>query len=324
MYGRNALYGILASRQQQGATKVCFPAYSCGDEVAVAVSLGLGVAYYEVSDLFSIDLISLKLALADSDVIVITHFFGAIDTLLPQIIAMARASNVFVVEDCAYAYFNENAGMNGDAAIFSLRKHWGIEYGGALLADKVNMVGNPLSPSLKALELERKNAEAYSMGSSKLGSGDHLSKGADPFGPRLEALGGYELGFPKEIDLVGSNFRSYEFMKTERESLFRLLRATFVAEGLSNVLRVVDGLNLSVGSYFPLYIDRADRVQANLNNRGYYFGVAIWDRYHPYITWDDHPIVKEMKRNIFAIPLKNTELTPVQMVAAIKEEIYED
>jgi dTDP-4-amino-4,6-dideoxygalactose transaminase len=100
-------------------------------------SLGLDYAFYALDERLRIDIDSLRTELQSGciRVLVIIHYFGYVDPCYEEAVKIAKAHDVFVLEDEAHAMLSDAVGgicgRLGDACIYSFHKMLPVESGGA-------------------------------------------------------------------------------------------------------------------------------------------------------------------------------------------------
>lgn len=134
-FGRNAVWHAIRRLGLSGR-KVLVPAYHHGVEVEALVDAGAKPVFYGIDRSFRPDLAQIdQLARQGADGLYLIHFLG-----LPQpmddLLSLARAHGLKVIEDCALALFSQAdlrpLGARGDAAIFCFYKTLPVPNGGAL------------------------------------------------------------------------------------------------------------------------------------------------------------------------------------------------
>ena len=109
--------------------------------------LGLGHAFYPMTDTLRIDVDRLAEILAEGRVrvLVVVHYFGYVDPSYEAVMTLARRHGVLVLEDEAHAMLTDlvggASGRAGDACVFSLHKMLPLADGGTLV---FNDPGHPL------------------------------------------------------------------------------------------------------------------------------------------------------------------------------------
>lgn len=131
----------------QPGDEVLAPSYNCGSEVDPLVHAGLQIVFYRVDRGARIDVEDIHRRVTDrTRMVYVTHYFGWGQDLR-ALSAWCRERGLFLVEDCALSLFSGGAdgplGLQGDAAIFSLRKGLPVPDGGVLTLRKAPSQESP-------------------------------------------------------------------------------------------------------------------------------------------------------------------------------------
>ena len=137
-FGRTALYlGLKAVDVKD--REVIIPAFTC-TVVRNAVKLaGAEPVFVDINfKNFDFNIKDLKKKIsAKTKVIVLTHYFGRVASNIEEVLSIAKANNIILVEDCAHSlgaeYRSKKVGTYGDFSIFSLTKNT-LNFGGGILA----------------------------------------------------------------------------------------------------------------------------------------------------------------------------------------------
>ncbi len=136
--GRDALLSAVIKLGLQCGDTILVPAYSCYSTIKPLEDYGFLIKYIDVDKNMEIDLNLVQEIITQSRIkaFVFIHYFGiSTRSSVDKIYSLCRDHNVFLIEDCAHGFFsmnNENLGMTGDAAIYSLRKVFPVWGGGVL------------------------------------------------------------------------------------------------------------------------------------------------------------------------------------------------
>lgn len=116
-------------------------------------ALRLNYSFYALDERLHIDLRSLQSEMERGGVslLVLIHYFGFVDPSYKDVVKLARAHGIFVLEDEAHAMLSDVVGgicgRLGDASIFSFHKMLPVASGGAAV---VNNAESPLAKKLIA------------------------------------------------------------------------------------------------------------------------------------------------------------------------------
>lgn len=146
--GRTAFKAYLLALDLAPSDEILLPAYIGwssreGSGVFDPVEeVGARYRFYRLNRDLSIDLDDLRVQLATGypRLLVIIHYFGYPDPQLAEVVALARANNVMVLEDEAHAMYSDwvggVCGRFGDACIMSLHKMLPFSSGGLLILNQ--------------------------------------------------------------------------------------------------------------------------------------------------------------------------------------------
>ena len=349
--GRAALSIALELCQVTSAHNVLVPSYHCESMVSPALRLTSSVFFYKVNKDTSPDIkdISEKIN-KQTKAILVTHFFGFTQDL-SDIKQLCDKHNIFLIEDCAHAFFGETTskpvGTVGDYAIASTMKFFPVLDGGILASDKHDVSTITLNkPTLpfqlksainsfeKAISFKRlgkrgaflnllftvKNNLWNSIkrsvsGSEKLTSVPGSSEGG--FGLDENWINVHSTYFSKQI-ITRANYSS---ICSKRQHNYKVLH---------NALKDLPGCEPLFESspdgvtplVYPLKFDNPDLHFSALKEKG----VPIW-RFGEYldeqITPEEFPISCELSKTIFQFPCHQS-LTQDEldwMITTIKETI---
>ncbi|TSC73030.1 MAG: Pleiotropic regulatory protein [Parcubacteria group bacterium Gr01-1014_38] len=160
--GRNALRLVLEALELRRGDAVFLQAYTCVSVPGPVLWVGATPVYVDIRpDTFTMDPDDLRRKLealpprSRPRVLIVQHTFG-LPADLDQLLEIARAQNLFVIEDCAHAlgatYQGRPVGTFGDAAIVSFGRDKVISsvFGGALFVRNA-FVAQRLAPRIAAL-----------------------------------------------------------------------------------------------------------------------------------------------------------------------------
>jgi hypothetical protein len=159
--GRYALLAALEKLKVKAESVILLPAYICDSVVATLTSAGFRIVFMDIQKDLQLDPsdVEMMVELHDVKVLLVVHYFG-FPCELSQIVQQCRNRNVKVIEDCCHSFLTSERGVpigkKGDAAIFSLRKTFPVDDGGALQLNK------PYTHELnKDILLKKPNSNAY-------------------------------------------------------------------------------------------------------------------------------------------------------------------
>ncbi|MEI7689366.1 MAG: hypothetical protein WCI79_00130 [Candidatus Saccharibacteria bacterium] len=309
LFGRNAIYAALSLLKEMGHKRILLPAYSCGDEVAVAINLGFNVKFYNIQRIGSpFESIGINTKeILEKDILFLTHFFGIVNksSKLMRLTDTIHNQGGFVIEDAAYALFSKNVGDIGDLIIFSLRKILPVPNGAILCCKEKYKINKIINPPRKLVITENNNFKKYQNGINKPGSGIHT--GIDPsdiHGARYKNLGGYLLGIPpatreiiNNLDIDGYtnvNVRNFKH-------IYNVLKSYLDRDSLVIANEIVRQQIPS--KIFPIIVEHSSYLHEKITDSGILFTLPFWDRTHPFIDWSDFDKALDMKKGVIAILL---------------------
>lgn len=123
--------------------KVLIPAYHCPAMVEPVIWSGATPQFYKINADTSVNLEDIFSKLDKSvKLLMVTHYFGFPQNL-QKIKAFCESRNIYLLEDCAHAFFGEfdrkPLGSYGDYAIASSMKFFPIYEGGCLVSNQKNI-----------------------------------------------------------------------------------------------------------------------------------------------------------------------------------------
>lgn len=173
---RSAIEIALRTLDLAPGSEVLVPAYHCPVMIYPIVKLGLVPVWFNVLQNCSIDLADLERRLGPkARAVIAVHYFG-FPTPLAALRRLCDAHGLFLVEDCAHAFFggNDGAGIGsiGDIAVASYYKFFPLQDGGAIRFNNPTLVARqprrPPSPlffqvksALNTVELRRDTRHPY-------------------------------------------------------------------------------------------------------------------------------------------------------------------
>jgi len=137
--GRAALAIALEQCGVTNEHNVLIPSYHCESMISPALRLDADVIFYKINDDTSPNALDLENKITEqTKAILVTHFFG-FTACLTAIKALCEKHNIFLIEDCAHAFFGEvngkPVGTIGDFAIASTMKFFPVLDGGILASN---------------------------------------------------------------------------------------------------------------------------------------------------------------------------------------------
>lgn len=139
--GRAALYRIIASQTYHKDSIILLPAFHCGVEVEAVIRAGCRPDFYPITRNLDINLACLQKKISpDTRAVLVTHFFG-FPQKLDEVREICLRKNILLIEDCAHALYAKDRrdvwlGMQGDYAVFSMRKTVFMPNGGAVRCNR--------------------------------------------------------------------------------------------------------------------------------------------------------------------------------------------
>lgn len=142
---------IAIALQQSGlgqGDKVLLPAYHCTSMVEPVIWVGATPLFYRITEDLQADLEDVEAKLDKSaKALLITHYFGFHQDLA-KLREFCDARGIFLIEDCAHAFFGEfrgaPLGSYGDYAISSLMKFFPVYDGGCIVSSRHDLSHVPL------------------------------------------------------------------------------------------------------------------------------------------------------------------------------------
>lgn len=301
--GRAALFQALLQLNLPVGTAVLVPTYHCPTMVAPVLLAGLRVEYYPLrSDgLPDLDTISASV-IAGAGAIIVAHFFG-IARSLAEVRAWCDRLGIVLIEDCAHCFFgsagDRPVGCWGDLATASLSKFFPVPEAGVLVSASRQITSYLLEPP-SFLEQIKGAIDVLEFAGMHGGLGplnklvkklSTLKNSRKPVG--CQPIGGApddsetmmqmcDMGRisqkPLWISRFLGNVRSRGRNINQRRVNFTTYLDAFAP--LRNVHLLHSSLpDHAVPYVFPLWVEDADRVYAEIRNRQ--LPVFRWDRIWP-------------------------------------------
>ncbi len=322
LYGRNALYAILrALKREQGCKKILFAAYSCGDEIQPAVTLGYDVSFFKLSQEkgLQIDMEDLlKLLEGFKGVLVITHYLGFIQRNINIVADYCKKNDIVLIENCTHClgtrYFDRAIGTFGDYAIFSFRKNIPLPHGGALVVNNKSIVNN-LEAILRK-DFDRPTPEAVSFDlfiflgyqSGLLRQGVNISRTLKSFsanqslhGSRLDIYGGYRLRLSYLAEAIISYTDWEGIMKIKRRNFQRYLNY-FKKNKMENFVIVEKILSSEYPMLFPIYVKNSESFYKKIKHHNIFGIQPFWSHKHEFVNWKIFAKENILKEGTLALP----------------------
>lgn len=329
LFGRNAIYAALNSCKRCGHRRIWMPAYSCGDEIAIAIDLGLDLKLYKIKNpvipQLDIDINQVQ----DGDIVFLVHFFGCVDDspeTTNKVMAL-KLKNCIIIEDAAYALFSKGVGLFGDFIVFSLRKSLPLPHG-AILCYKNNFkIDKTIAPTKEVVDCEINNFNRYQNGLEKIGTGYHIGIDSNNiYGARYKDFGGYKLGCSdyviKKLDEI--NLDEYKkFLLDKFKITVKSLSKKIPKNNLSIAYNMA---NKSVYSQFlPIIVENSSKIYQSLQKEKINFALPFWDKKHSFVDWNVYKESSLIKKNIIALhlayPINNNDLDRLGVIILQKENI---
>jgi dTDP-4-amino-4,6-dideoxygalactose transaminase len=307
--------------------EVLAPAYNCGSEIDPFVHAGLRVVLYRVNRDARIDTEDIRHRTTDrTRVVYVTHYFGWAQDL-SDLSSWCQKRGLLLVEDCALSLFSNGPegplGLQGDAAVFSLRKGLPVPDGGALTLRKPppeslsRRVPPPWTTTTRAmLPLFKRR---YLRTTEHLGLYSWFRIGLEHLRQPLPTC-------QEQHHVMPEMPTQYYFRDTTAHwglskitaGLLRAIDPRFVRDRRrENYLRLRDDLDGILSLEF-LYSDLPDGVcplsmpvlvtahrsllVAELNRCGI-AAFPFWEGYHRGLSWDDFPEARYLKDHLLALPV---------------------
>lgn len=349
--GRAALSIALEKCNVTNQHEVLVPSYHCESMISPALRLNAKVIFYNVNNDTSPDIADIKRKItAKSKAIIVTHFFGFTEDLT-EIKDLCDENNMFLIEDCAHAFFgevnNKPVGTTGDYAIASTMKFFPVFDGGILASDKHDLSNVLLQKPSKSFQLKSAiNSVEKALSYKRLGHGGqilkvllsiknwlwNLIKNSHPNSQNLTNVpGSSEGGFHLDenwINVKSTIFSSriikranFSVISEKRRTNYQLLHEALSTLPTCEPLFKKLPKNVTPLVY-PLKFHNPERYFETLKEKG----VPIW-RFGEYlddsITEDEFPISCELSRTIFQFPCHQS-LTQQEldwMITTIKDTV---
>lgn len=322
LYGRNALYAILrVLKRERGYRKILFAAYSCGDEIQPAVTLGYDVSFFKLSQEKGLQIDTedlMKLLKGFKGVLVITHYLGFVQRGINIIADYCRKNDITLIENCAHClgtrYLDRAIGTFGDYSIFSLRKNMPLPHGGALVVNNKNIVSN-LKEILRR-DFVRPSSEAVNFGlfiflryqSGLLRQGVNISRTLKNFsinqslhGPRLDIYGGYSLRLSYLAEAIISCADWKNTVKIKKRNYQRYLNY-FMKNEMENFVIVEKVLSNEYPMYFPIYVKDSESFYKRIKHRNIFGVQPFWSHRHKFVNWKLFAKENILKEGILVLP----------------------
>ncbi len=148
--GRGAMYTILKALRIGKGDEVILQSFTCVAVPNAILATGAKPCYVDINDLTTINVKDLQKKISKkTKAIIVQHTFG-IPSEMDEILGIAKAHKIVVIEDCAHiiggVYKGKKLGTFGDAAFFSFGrdKAFSSVFGGMAITNNKNL-GNTIS-----------------------------------------------------------------------------------------------------------------------------------------------------------------------------------
>jgi dTDP-4-amino-4,6-dideoxygalactose transaminase len=333
---RNAVFHGVRLLGLQG-TEMIAPAYHHGVEVEALEAAGVTLRFARVDGRMRLDLEDLERRIGPrTRAIYVIHYAG-FPQPMEDVLAIAGARGLRVVEDCALALFSRDGGVplgaRGDLGVFCLYKSVPVPNGGVLAVNAAG-VGLPPEPAPAPLVSTVSHAVGGLLANAAVRLGDagmalreglraanrvvRRGTGARPVstGTRHFDPAAVDLGMSPLSALVLRNLDAEAIVAARRRNWFLLLgRLRDLAPPvLSELPPGVCPL------FYPLVTDDKAGLRERLAARGVET-VDFWRTHHPSCPEGAFPEVDALRRRVLELPL-HQDLTPEDMayVARAVEE----
>lgn len=307
--------------------EVLVPAYNCGSELDPLIHAGLTVVLYRVDRHACIDIQDLqRRAGVRTRAVYVTHYFGWAQDL-STLRAWCRERGLFLIEDCALSLFSAGPrgplGVEGDAAIFSLRKSLPVPDGGILTLREAPRREPP--PQRRPAALTTGRAMLPLFKSRLLRAADRLGL-YHRFRPERAASGvpmhcgsGQAVALPDmpadyyyrracaswDMSRVTAGLLQAvdpRLVRDRRRANYDCLRDALA--GLSGLELLFPDLPAGVCPLvMPILVpDGRDRLVAALNRRGI-GAFPFWAGYHRRLSWVAFPDARYLKDHLLTLPV---------------------
>jgi hypothetical protein len=329
---RGAVWHAVKRLGLDGA-EVLVPAYHHGVEVEALVDAGVRPRFFNVHRDFKIDLADLASRITpETKAIYVIHYAG-FPQPMDDILSIARARRLKVIEDCALSLFSSQGfrplGARGDAAIFCLYKTLPVPHGGALWMpahwEPVPLKGTDALTTAHQLAsslMFRLETSGHVLG-RKLRSGVRevaqavralatLPVDSRPVGHRNFIPGQQHLGMSPFFRRVALNLRAETIIEQRRRNYYALLGRL-----RDLVPPMVHELESGVSPlFYPLWCEDKRGVQARLAAQGVET-IDFWSAGSPLVPAGKFPEVDDLREHVLELPIhQDLEAADIEVLAA--------
>lgn len=315
-FGRNAVWHAIRRLGLTGCA-VLVPAYHHGVEVEAIVDAGARPVFYGIDRSFQPDLAQIDQAARDgARALYVIHFAG-FPQPMDDLLALARAHGMKVLEDCALSLLSADGarplGARGDAAIFCFYKTLPVPNGGALWMPKQHVrlrlrrppalaVANQTIASLLqglefagggAVAMVRRQVRRAVRAANALVSVDRLPVGTRHFDPARVDVGisALSLALARRLDHAA-------IVEQRRRNYYALLaRVRDLAPPLVH--------ELPTGTcplFYPLWCEDKSAVRQRLAGEGVE-AIDFWRHGSPLVPEGAFPEVEALRRHVLELPI---------------------
>lgn len=322
LYGRNALYAILHTlKKERGYKKILFAAYSCGDEIQPAATLGYDISFFKLAQEKGLQIDAedlLKILKGFKGVLIITHYLGFIQRNINIIADYCKKNGIILIENCTHClgtrYLDQAIGTFGDYAIFSLRKNMPLPHGGALVVNNKNVVSNLESILSKNFHKPSSEAVIFDLfiflgyQSRLLRYGVNISKTLKDFsvnqslhGPRLDVYGGYNLRLSYLAEAIIPYVNWESIMNIKKRNFQRYLNY-FKKNKMDNFVIVEKILSNEYPMLFPIYVKNSESFYKKVKHHDIFGIQPFWSHKHKFVNWKIFQKESIIKKGILVLP----------------------
>jgi len=318
---RNAIYHLFRKLGETRRPVVLVPDYHNGNEVLAIRATGAAIHFYRVGRDLEVDLDHLfrLCRSARADVLFAIHYFGWPQPM-KELIAVTRAHQMILVEDCALSLLSETEGRPlgsfGQYATFCLYKTLPVPNGGVLVANGVGLDGltelvfEPCALATRAgrtLELvfEWLRGRAYAPGAAAFALKQAAGRAMRRLGIARVPFG--DIGFdldsvnvavaPLSLGLL-ERF-DYEEIRQRRRANYRHLRERLTDRATLLPPPLEDG---TCPLIFPLLVPDKPKAAAALQARGI-SAMEFWNGGDPETKRPEHADAWYLREHLVELPV---------------------
>jgi len=318
--------------------EVLVPAYHHGVEIEALQDAGVELRFFNVKPDFMIDLPDLVSKITPKTKALYVIHYAGFPQPMAEILSIARAKKLKVVEDCALALYSADGakplGSRGDAGIFCLYKTIPTPHGGALWMPNgtpvaKNSVGlvSTAHQMVSSMLIRAERETGFVGGQIRAAVQDvaravrsvrPLPVDATPVGHRHFQKGQENLAIAPLARHIARNIPWLEVVEKRRQNYYALQsRLRDIASPMVTELR--PGVS---PLFYPLWCANKPEVHRHLVSEGV-DAIDFWNNGSPLVVAGDFPDVDALRKHVLELPIhQDLDLKDIEALEGAVRRAY--